>query len=241
MKSSGKYILLSFLVCLMVFSSIFSNVRNAQKPIAGLLLSFVKPPKFLIDSTIINYVMNQGNVDKTTALKELNLGELEKSMQELDGIEKVDLFMYPDGILGIEVLEQQPMFEVVEPDGLKYLVDRFGERFEKKEGVEWDLPKYLGSISERMMPDIAEVFDMLLADKFLSSETVSLKCVDSIFSIRLKSYPFEVELGNSNQLESKFSKLKIFCAFQSIKQSDFSINKINLEYKNQVVVTKDSK
>lgn len=241
MKSSGKYILLSFLVCLMVFSSIFSNVRNAQKPIAGLLLSFVKPPKFLIDSTIINYVMNQGNVDKTTALKELNLGELEKSMQELDGIEKVDLFMYPDGILGIEVLEQQPMFEVVEPGGLKYLVDRFGERFEKKEGVEWDLPKYIGSISERMMSDIVEVFDMLLSDKFLSSETVSLKRVDSIYSIRLKSYPFEVELGNSNQLESKFSKLKIFCAFQSIKQSDFSINKINLEYKNQVVVTKDSK
>lgn len=241
MKSSGKYILLSFLVCLMVFSSIFSNVRNAQKPIAGLLLSFVNPPKFLIDSTIINYVMNQGNVDKTTALKELNLGELEKSMQELDGIEKVDLFMYPDGILGIEVLEQQPMFEVVEPGGLKYLVDRFGERFEKKEGVEWDLPEYIGSISERMMSDIVEVFDMLLSDKFLSSETVSLKCVDSIYSIRLKSYPFEVELGNSNQLESKFSKLKIFCAFQSIKQSDFSINKINLEYKNQVVVTKDSK
>lgn len=241
MKSSGKYILLSLLVCLMVFSSIFSNVRNAQKPITGMLLSFVNPPKILNDSTIINYVMNHEHIDKTTLLKELSLGELENRIQKLDGIEKVDLFMYPDGILGIEVLERQPIFEMVEPNGVKYLVDRFGERFGKNEDIKSNLPKYIGAISEQRMSEIIEVFDALLSDKFLFSETTSLKCVKGIYSIRLKSYPFEVELGNSNQLKSKFSKLKIFCAFQTIKQSNFSINKINLAYKNQVVVTKDNK
>jgi len=55
--------------------------------------------------------------------------------------------------------------------------------------------------------------------------------------MHLKSYPFEVILGNTSTLNKKIEKLKIFCAFQNIQDSLRGYKKINLTYSNQVVAT----
>jgi hypothetical protein len=53
----------------------------------------------------------------------------------------------------------------------------------------------------------------------------------------LRSFPFQVVLGDSTQLKNKLEKLKIFCAFQTSQDSLIGYDKINLSYKNQVVAT----
>ncbi len=57
------------------------------------------------------------------------------------------------------------------------------------------------------------------------------------YKMHLKSYPFEVILGNTSTLNKKIEKLKIFCAFQNIQDSLRGYKKINLTYSNQVVAT----
>jgi hypothetical protein len=66
-------------------------------------------------------------------------------------------------------------------------------------------------------------------------ETISLDEIG--YTLELRSFPFQVILGDSTQLKHKLEKLRIFCAFQISQDSLKGYDRINLSYDNQVVAT----
>ena len=77
----------------------------------------------------------------------------------------------------------------------------------------------------------------LIFDNILKLELETLFLEGSTYKMRLKSYPFEVILGNANTLNEKIEKLKVFCAFQNVQDTLSGYEQINLTYSNQVVAT----
>jgi hypothetical protein len=77
----------------------------------------------------------------------------------------------------------------------------------------------------------------LKTDPLLEMELKQISLSNNQYTLELKSFPFEVVLGDSTQLIKKLEKLKIFCAFQTSQDSLKGYDKINLSYENQVVAT----
>ena len=83
----------------------------------------------------------------------------------------------------------------------------------------------------------AELITKLRKDPLLDMELKTIYLKNNQYTLGLRSFPFEVILGDSSQLKQKIEKLKVFCAFQNSQDSLKGYDKINLSYKNQVVAT----
>ena len=90
---------------------------------------------------------------------------------------------------------------------------------------------------ESTLPTTADLIVKLRKDALLESELETLYLENHEYILDMRSFPFQVVLGDSTQLKNKLEKLKIFCAFQTSQDSLIGYDKINLSYKNQVVAT----
>ena len=66
-------------------------------------------------------------------------------------------------------------------------------------------------------------------------ETIYLN--ENEYILKLRSFPFDVILGDASRLNQKIQKLKVFCAFLISQDSFNEYELINLSYKNQVVAS----
>ena len=55
----------------------------------------------------------------------------------------------------------------------------------------------------------------------------------------LKSFDFNIKIGNSNNLKEKIKKLKAYCVYYNKETSHLNYNQIDLTYNNQLVAIKN--
>ncbi|MEC7772924.1 MAG: hypothetical protein VYE25_00125, partial [Bacteroidota bacterium] len=55
----------------------------------------------------------------------------------------------------------------------------------------------------------------------------------------LKSFDFNIKIGNSYKIKEKIKKLKAYCAFYNKDSSNLNFNQIDLTYSNQLVAIKN--
>jgi len=163
------------------------------------------------------------------------LSMLEDQLKSIAEIENAEVYMLPQGELSVSITERTPTF-MIEANPPLY-GDSNGAVFPYVSIEDLNLPVFKSETSSSSLYETASLISKLTNDPFLKLELETLFLEGSTYKMRLKSYPFEVILGNANTLNEKIEKLKVFCAFQNVQDTLSGYEQINLTYSNQVVAT----
>ncbi len=235
MKFDLKVIALIFFVVLVVLSSVFSKKRNANRHVAGVFIEIDENLGFLTNAIIkksINEIEQFQN--QKILLEHVQLSSIEKHLNRINGVHKAEVFLYPDGILGVSVRSRKPLFEII--DGENYFVDQYGTDIENILKVKANIPKFMGRLSPENKIEVTQLIKDLNKDDFFRKELEWVSKNDGKYQLKLKSYPFEVIMGSNDDLKNKMRKLKVFCIYYSTKLPAGDYKKISLEFINQVLV-----
>ena len=224
-----------FMLLLFVGLFWFSYQRNQLREADGFHIEFTHTPRFL-DAISVNKMLTQNWSVKSFQEKDsLDLSMLENNLNGISEIKNAEVFMLPQGDLSVLITERIPTFKVEANPPL--FGDAYGAVFPFLPIEDFQLPLFKSDVSSSSLIETASLIEEFNKDSFLKSELKTLRLDGTSYSIQLKSYPFEVILGNTASLNEKIEKLKIFCAFQNIQDSLGGYQKINLTYTNQVVAT----
>jgi cell division protein FtsQ len=225
-------VLMLFLLAEIVY---FSNQKNIVRVVDNVKISFTHSPRFL-DTILVNKLLTQNFTGKSVQLKEsLDLNMLEKKLNQIPEIQNAELFVLPKGQLSVSITERIPTFKINSIPS--FYADASGVTFPFVKVENNQLPVFEADTIDASIINAAIIIERLKTDTFIKSELKTLYLEGDSYHLKLKSYPFEIVLGNENALNEKIEKLKVFCAFQNIQDSLINYKKINLTYTNQVVAT----
>jgi cell division protein FtsQ len=224
---------------LMLFSLVgivyFSNQKNNVRAVNNVKISFTHSPRFL-DTILVNKLLTQNFREKSVQLIDsLDLNMLEKKLNQITEIQNAELFVLPKGQLSVSITERIPTFKINSTPS--FYADASGVTFPFVKVENNQLPVFETDTIDASIINVAILIERLKSDAFIKSELKILYIDGDSYHFKLKSYPFEIVLGNENSLNEKIEKLKVFCAFQNIQDSLINYKKINLTYTNQVVAT----
>ena len=227
-----------FLVLMLFFLAeivYFSNQKNIVRVVDNIKISFTHSPRFL-DTILVNKLLTQNFTGKSVQLKDsLDLNMLEKQLNQITEIQNAELFVLPKGQLSVSITERIPTFKINSIPS--FYADASGVTFPFVKVENNQLPVFEADTIDASIINAAIIIERLKTDTFIKSELKTLYLEGDSYHLKLKSYPFEIVLGNENALNEKIEKLKVFCAFQNIQDSLINYKKINLTYTNQVVAT----
>ena len=227
-----------FLVLMLFFLAeivYFSNKKNIVRVVDNIKISFTHSPRFL-DTILVNKLLTQNFRGKSVQLKDsLDLNMLEKKLNQIPEIQNAELFVLPKGQLSVSITERIPTFKINSIPS--FYADASGVTFPFVKVENNQLPVFEADTIDASIINAAIIIERLKTDTFIKSELKTLYLEGNSYHLKLKSYPFEIVLGNENALNEKIEKLKVFCAFQNIQDSLINYKKINLTYTNQVVAT----
>jgi len=236
MKINKTLLFLIFVGFIFSFIFWFSNHKNESRKHEEVQIIFTHNP-FFLNSDLVNKLLTQKVISKFIKDKEsLDLNMLETQLESTPEVENAEVFILPKGKLSISITERTPLFQTASKPPL--YVDQNGISFAYKVIDSIEYPSYLSEVSSETLKMTATLVKKLKADSFLKHELKNISFQDFEYSIQLKSYSFEVVLGNVSKLKEKINKLKIFCAIQNVQDSLIGYEKINLTYENQVVASK---
>jgi len=235
MKKYHSLLFLLFISAALMGCFWFSQHRNNQKSSLEVKVDFTATPLFLNDS-VVSKLLTQNLEAQLKPLKEsLDLNMLETQLKRTPEVQNIEVFKLPQGGLAVELTERKPLFEVT--SSKRYFGDAEGVLFTYQSIDTLSLPIFKTDSSSTSLASTAHLIAKLKMDPLLEMELEEISLRNNQYTLELKSFPFEVVLGDSTQLRKKLEKLKIFCAFQTSQDSLNGYDKINLSYENQVIAT----
>ena len=235
MKAYRSLIFLVIMALLLGGAYWFSHFKNKTRTTSKVEIKFTKPP-LLLDTLLVNKLLTQNFDQQSKQFKEsLDLNMLETQLKRTPEVQNIEVFKLPQGGLAVELTERKPLFEVT--SGKRYFGDAEGVLFAYQSIDTLSLPIFKMDSTSISIAPAADLIAKLKTDPLLEMELKQISLSNNQYTLELKSFPFEVVLGDSTQLIKKLEKLKIFCAFQTSQDSLNGYDKINLSYENQVVAT----
>jgi cell division protein FtsQ len=235
MKAYKSVIFLTVMILLLGGLFWFSHYKNSARAVSDFKISFTHSP-LLLDSLLVNKLLTQNLDAQLKLLKEsLDLNMLETQLKRTPEVKNIEVFKLPQGRLAVELTERKPIFEVA--SSKHYFCDAKGILFAYQSIDTLSLPIFKTDSSSTSLASTADLIAKLKMDPLLEIELEEISLKNNQYTLELKSFPFEVVLGDSTELRKKLEKLKIFCAFQTSQDSLNGYDKINLSYENQVVAT----
>ena len=158
---------------------------------------------------------------------------LESLLEDNPYIDKAEVFHFHQGVLGVNIQEKIAVLRVQGQD--QFYLDRFGNQFPLSNNHTPKVPLYHGKFKENQKKDLLSLINLIDKDPFLRNELASIDYRSNSYFIGLRSYGFEVEIGQMRRIGEKLSKLKVFCAYHDNNLLNRNYSLINLKFKNQVV------
>jgi cell division protein FtsQ len=183
-------------------------------------------------------------------LQGINIGNLEVELTEMNAVKKAEVFTDLNGNISIEITQRKPIARVFMPNGKSGYIDENGEwmNLSKKFTsrvivINGNLSSWNGNLNISDDYDqwyiLFNLIQTIREDAFLNAqfEQIYVKNDGDIVLIpRVGRH--NILLGNTEGLNNKFDKLKLFYK-NGIANVDWNKYKqIDLRYKDQVVCTK---
>ena len=165
----------------------------------------------------------------------LDLNMLETQLKQIPEVKNIEIYKFPQGDFYVEVTKRKPLFEVLSDK--HFFADSEGILFEYRSIDSLKLPVF---VMDSTVPSVVQTADLISKLKnypLLEMELETIYLNENEYIFKLRSFPFDVILGDSSRLNQKIQKLKVFCAFQISQDSLNEYELINLSYKNQVVAS----
>ena len=220
----------------------FSNYRNMHQKVTSIDVQFEQG-----DNLFMSYQM----VNKLLIQNEESLQNIEKSLIDLNGLEKQVLahpmvenataFLTVDGQLKISVKQRTPIGRINTKSD-SYYIDKQGEIMPLSEFHSARVPIITGFSASDYTDDLFELLSVIEGDNFLRKQIVGVhKSANDEYRLMTRIGEHEIDLGKIEDLQIKFKNLKAFYSYTMKNKTIENYKMINLKYNNQVVCTKNNK
>ncbi|MEN8186050.1 MAG: hypothetical protein ABFR05_02850 [Bacteroidota bacterium] len=242
LKKYSTHIKFILLFLLMAFLFGFAKIRNADKMINEIDMTFKNGENLFITYDSVNKLLIQKIEPlKKQLIDSLNLNSIEKAVQSNEMIKNIEVFYTSDGKLGAEITQRTPVLRVVEGFD-SYYIDENGLKMPLSMNYSARVPITYGKSEVTEYMQIANFANKIREDSFLQKQIIGIEQEENkrVGQFRLKTRIGDqiIVFGNLQNFENKKNKLKVFYQ-KALKDSVLHrYDTINLMFKNQVVCTK---
>jgi len=229
-----NYIFFCLIFLSVVCLSGFAHLKNKSREVAEFKISFeFNSSRFLNDSIVNKLLIQNTQSLPWKSLDSLDLNMLESLIENNPFIQNVEVFNYPQGIVGVRIQERKPVLRIL--GNANYYIDQFANKVPLSKRYSPNVPVYMGTLNEARKKEVLSILKAIKQDSFLESELAAIFIKNNSYYLALRSFDFEIEIGRLNDFSAKLDKLKIFCAYQQKNESEKQYKHISLKFKNQIV------
>jgi cell division protein FtsQ len=209
---------------------------------------YIPGNQYFVDRQEINSILHVGNntlVGKK--LEDINIQQLEKTLQANPFIEFAKVFADMDGVINVEVRQRQPILRVMNRFGQDFYVDQYGLKIPLSANFTAPVLVATGNIDEVFINRIDTLHTAMAKSLFKTADFIGR---DSLWDAQIEQVfvnaNHEIELiprvgnqrillGNTDSLDKKFKNLLIFYQKAIPKIGWGAYKVINIKYANQIV------
>ena len=233
MKAVYKLLIFTMLFLTMVVVSITSNLNNNNRDDEAIIVNYPKQSYFNKHLYVENLIQDQYY---TGLIKEGLFNTIEKSISYTPGIQKAEVYKLYNGNIIIDLYDRKPL--AFKNQNSIFFIDKDSNLI-KDDSLKLELPIVRANTSKKDINEIVKIILEINKDKFLEGQVESFWVEDEQIFTNLKSFDFNVKIGNSNKIKEKIKKLKAYCAYYNKDSSNLNFNQIDLTYNNQLVAIKN--
>ena len=217
---------------------------------------------FLSEKDITQFFIERKDSILLNQYKNINIPELEKSLNSHPAIENAEVAANINGEIKIDITQRTPVLRVINRDGESYYIDsqtklmplnqNYSARVIVASGFIYEpfARRYEYSVNQisknELFKEVSMLDDVYDVANFINRDSVLANLIHQIYvneEKEIELFPAigdqKIVFGNATDVAEKFNKLKLFYT-EGLNKSDSwtKYSNINLKYKNLVVCTK---
>lgn len=221
-------------------------VKKSQKNCAGVQIeiSGATQHMFLDEKEILTIMQSTGKL-KGMSMGKINLRLQERILEKNSWIKNAEMFFDNNRMLQVRVLEREPIARVFVADGHSFYVDSAALRLPLSDKLSARVPVFTNFPSSKTIlakPDSVVLAGIVKLASFIQSDSFWMAQISQINinpHTKFELVPLIgdqlILLGDADQLERKFSRLKAFYQQALLQQGISTYEKLDLRFENQVV------
>jgi cell division protein FtsQ len=224
-------------------------VKKNQKNCAGVQIEISGANQHMfMDEKEILEILNLSGKLKGTATGKINLRALEKVLEKNSWIQNAEMYFDNNQILQVKVLERQPIARVFVQGGNSFYVDSAALRLPLSDKLSARVPVFTNFPSSKAIlakPDSSLLEGIVKLATFIQADSFWMAQIEQV-NINPHS-KFEllpligdqiIVIGDTEQLDKKFFRLKAFYQQALLQQGINTYEKLDLRFENQVVAVR---
>ena len=233
------YIKVLVMIVIVVFLYVFSSIKSDSKLITGVSINFTGSNNLFISKEKVDNLLIQNNEYIGCVSKDvLDLKALELKISSNEMIEKSEAYINIDGELVIDVKQRKPYARVI--SNSSYYIDSNAKKMPLSFDHSARVLLVYGLTNESKIDKVFKLIKAINADEFLSFYVTDISIdINNEISLQIRNSDFKVLVGDLNNLDKKMKNFKAF--YQKAYKDGILKNykKVNLQYNNQVICTKN--
>ena len=244
---------------------IFAKISHQQKVCKSLQITidYNDSEVFLSEDEVKSYLIKKNDSIVGKTISEINENLIESTLNDNPYVYSAEVFVGFNADVNINLIQRKPLVRIFNKQNQQFYLDDKGVKMPVKQGVPARVVVANGNISSVYTPFISSVssqrsdtsnlikdtvlFSVFKIAEYLSHNEFFKAQIEEIFVNEQKEIELFTKLGDQtilfgsiDNMEDKFSKLKVLYkeGFNKTGWDKYSI--INLKYNNQVVCTKRS-
>ena len=214
--------------------------------------------RFLSYDDISSFINRNYDSIKGSPIKDIDLENLQNSLEELPYIKAANAFATLDGKINLQIQQRRAIIRIIDVDDNNYYLDDMGRiipirtkypaRVPVCNGLIPNIGFYINNYSDKELDSIVnntileDIYKMAIyidQDTLLNMQITQLNINnDGEYILTPLVSSQIIEFGKPKNIDAKFKKLKLFYT-KGLGHHKWSIyRKISLKYKNQIVCTK---
>ncbi|MGA0956590.1 MAG: cell division protein FtsQ/DivIB [Flavobacteriaceae bacterium] len=224
-------VLMLSLISSMILLSSFVEYDNYQSKI-DYTVYYTLNNQYNNKPEIDSIMTNKSNIEFIRVNK---LYEIESKLNKVESIQEANIFRDLNFNLSINITEREPIAYYEKNDSY---IDLSGKIIKRNKKLYDRLPLLLGDTSKNNIKKVVDVIKAFKEDGFLNQELERLWFKEDELFLKLKSFQFDIRLGDNNKMNKKLEMLKGFCLYNMQNKENETYKQIDLVYTNQLIAIK---
>ena len=224
-------VLMLSLISSMILLSSFVEYDNYQSKI-DYTVYYTLDNQYNNKPEIDSIMTNKSNIEFIRVNK---LYEIESKLNKVESIQEANIFRDLNFNLSINITEREPIAYYEKNDSY---IDLSGKIIKRNKKLYDRLPLLLGDTSKNNIKKVVDVIKVFKEDDFLNQELERLWFKEDELFLKLKSFQFDIRLGDNNKMNKKLEMLKGFCLYDMQNKENETYKQIDLVYNNQLIAIK---
>lgn len=202
---------------------------------------------FLDENDVLKLLTKHGsNIITNKKISEIDLKELERSVELSDFVYKAEVFTNFEGAIKAKITQKKPQYRIFNNLGVSYYISEsgtyipFSTKFTPRLIVATgNIPFAKNTEEETVNKSLKTLIDFVQKDEFLDALIGSIHVNSkSEFVLIPKIDGHKIEFGDLSNMQTKFKNLKIFYKKALPHSAWEKYETINLKYKGQIICSK---